>query len=74
MQRLRQDLLDVAAIEAGRFDVDPEAQDARLLGQAGGQHFAPVAGERRVEVVAAVVGRRATTTSHRARAGLRATP
>jgi signal transduction histidine kinase len=47
-QRLRQDLLDVASIEAGRLAVEPEPHDsAVLLGEAL-ELFAPVAAEREV--------------------------
>lgn len=54
MQRLRQDLLDVASIEAGRLSVEPDWHEPRELLDATREHFAPVAAERgvglRVEV------------------------
>lgn len=50
-QRLRQDLLDVASIEAGRLAVEPEPHDpAVLLGEAL-ELFAPVAAEHEIELV-----------------------
>jgi len=46
MQRLRQDLLDVASVEAGRLAVEPEVHDARALLEESVHHFAPLAAER----------------------------
>lgn len=51
MQRLRQDLLDVASIEAGRLSVEPEAHDPLALLAEAQEMFGPVAAEQRVELV-----------------------
>ncbi|HEU4456092.1 MAG TPA: ATP-binding protein [Longimicrobium sp.] len=46
MQRLRQDLLDVATIEAGRFSVDPVPDDLAALLADAAERFAPLAAEK----------------------------
>jgi len=46
MQRLRQDLLDVASIEAGRLSVEPDWHAPRDLLEVTREHFSPVAEER----------------------------
>jgi signal transduction histidine kinase len=51
MQRLRQDLLDVASIEAGRLSVEPEPHDPLTLLAEAQEMFGPVAAEQRVELV-----------------------
>lgn len=48
MQRLRQDLLDVASIEAGRLSVEPDWCEPGELLEATREHFSPVAAERGV--------------------------
>ena len=51
MQRLRQDLLDVASIEAGRLSVEPEPHDPATLLAEAREMFGPVAAEHGVELV-----------------------
>jgi sigma-B regulation protein RsbU (phosphoserine phosphatase) len=48
MQRLRQDLLDVASIEAGRLSVEIDWYEPELLLRDAAEHFSPVAAERSV--------------------------
>ena len=48
MQRLRQDLLDVASIEAGRLSVEPDWHEPGELLEATRGHFSPVAAEKGV--------------------------
>ena len=48
MQRLRQDLLDVASIEAGRLSIEPDWYEPRELLEATRGHFSPVAAEKGV--------------------------
>jgi signal transduction histidine kinase len=48
MQRLRQDLLDVASIEAGRLSIEPDWHEPGELLEATRGHFSPVAAERGV--------------------------
>jgi signal transduction histidine kinase len=50
MHRLRQDLLDVASIEAGRLSIDVERHDPCSLLKEVREHFAPVAAEKEVEL------------------------
>ncbi|MET0397382.1 MAG: ATP-binding protein [Longimicrobiaceae bacterium] len=50
MQRLRQDLLDVASIEAGRLSIEPDWYEPRELLEATREHFSPVAAERGVSL------------------------
>ncbi|HEX8362850.1 MAG TPA: ATP-binding protein [Longimicrobium sp.] len=50
-QRLRQDLLDVASIEAGRLAVEPEPHDPGVLLTEALELFAPVAAEHEIELV-----------------------
>ncbi len=50
-QRLRQDLLDVASIEAGRLAVEPEPHDPGVLLGEALELFAPVAAEHRLDLV-----------------------
>ncbi len=52
LQRVRQDLLDVASVEAGRLGVDPEPVEAGTLVRAALEHFAPLAAEKSVAVAA----------------------
>jgi PAS domain S-box-containing protein len=52
MQRLRQDLLDAASIEAGRLSVDPDVQDPAELIAAAAAHWSPVAEERGITFLA----------------------
>jgi signal transduction histidine kinase len=49
-QRLRQDLLDVASIEAGRLAVEPEPHDPAVLLAEALELFAPVAAEHEIEL------------------------
>jgi signal transduction histidine kinase len=51
MQRLRQDLLDVASIEAGRLSVEPEPHDPATLLAEAAELFGPVAAEHGIELV-----------------------
>lgn len=51
MQRLRQDLLDVARIEAGRLSIEPVSRDPRKLVEDAVEHFAPLAAERSLGLV-----------------------
>ncbi|MBD0321613.1 MAG: response regulator, partial [Gemmatimonadetes bacterium] len=51
MQRLRQDLLDVASIEAGRLSVEPEPHDPATLLAEAGELFGPLAAEHGIELV-----------------------
>jgi signal transduction histidine kinase len=48
MQRLRQDLLDVASIEAGRLAMDLDVADACALLRGAGRGLAPLAAEKGV--------------------------
>jgi signal transduction histidine kinase len=48
MQRLRQDLLDVASIEAGRLSIEPDWHEPGELLEATRGHFSPVAAEKGV--------------------------
>ncbi|MEW5931021.1 MAG: ATP-binding protein [Gemmatimonadota bacterium] len=50
MQRLRQDLLDVASIEAGRLSIEPDWHEPRELLEATRGHFSPVAAEKGVRL------------------------
>ena len=50
MQHLRQDLLDVASIEAGRLSVEPEPQDPYTLLETALDRFLPVAAERSIRL------------------------
>jgi len=50
MQRLRQDLLDVAGIEAGRLTVEPEPHDPAALLAEALELFSPLAAEHGVRV------------------------
>ncbi|HET6763936.1 MAG TPA: hybrid sensor histidine kinase/response regulator [Longimicrobiaceae bacterium] len=50
MQRLRQDLLDVASIDAGRLSVVPAAMDPEELLDATLAHFAPLAEQKDVRI------------------------
>jgi signal transduction histidine kinase len=50
MQRLRQDLLDVASIEAGRLSIEPDWCEPRELLEVTREHFSPVAAERGVSL------------------------
>jgi signal transduction histidine kinase len=57
MQRLRQDLLDVASIEAGRLAVEPEPQQPLELLEATLEHFRALAAERSLELACEAGGR-----------------
>ncbi|MEX2376070.1 MAG: hybrid sensor histidine kinase/response regulator [Dehalococcoidia bacterium] len=48
MQRLRQDLLDVAMIEAGRLSMEAEPLDPRILVEESLERYAPMAAEKAV--------------------------
>ncbi len=50
MQRLRQDLLDVASIEAGRLSVEPDWHAPLDLLEVTREHFSPVAEERGIHL------------------------
>jgi signal transduction histidine kinase len=50
MQRLRQDLLDVASIEAGRLSVEPEPHDPATLLAEAAELFGPVAAEHGIDL------------------------
>jgi PAS domain S-box-containing protein len=56
MQRLRQDLLDAASVDAGRLRIDPEVQDAGELIAQAAEQYAPMAEERGLSLRAAVEG------------------
>ena len=51
MQRLRQDLLDVATIEAGRLSVEPEPHDPASFLADAWEMFGPLAAEHGIELV-----------------------
>ena len=54
MQRLRQDLLDVASIEQGRLSVEWDAWHPAPLAAEAVEAFAPLAGEKGIELAAEV--------------------
>lgn len=51
MQRLRQDLLDVAMIEAGRLSMQPRPVDARAVLEHACSLYSPVASEKSIALV-----------------------
>ncbi|HET7229963.1 MAG TPA: PAS domain S-box protein [Longimicrobium sp.] len=56
MQRLRQDLLDVASIETGRLAIEWDAFDPAALAAEAAEDFTGVAGEKEVSVECEVEG------------------
>ena len=51
MQRLRQDLLDVASIESGRLGIEWDRWDPAAVAREALETFAPLAAEKRLELV-----------------------
>jgi PAS domain S-box-containing protein len=56
MQRLRQDLLDVASIEGGRLGIEWDRWDPAAVAREALESFAPLAAEKRVELAGEVPG------------------